>query len=110
MGPEEHIRLSRDSVTPDPQGMGEAKGIPQGHAEEKRLLPPPSEQLCETHISKGPPHLLHSYLCLLFFEDNLQDTNMCTECQVSHLWKLGSETMCLGPALACLLVQYAVNT
>lgn len=49
VGPEEHIRLSRDRVTPDPQGMGGAKGIPQGHAEEKCLLPPPSEhQLCET--------------------------------------------------------------
>lgn len=42
------------------------------------------------------PHLLNSYLCLLFFDDNLQDTNMYIEYRVSQSWKFESKTMCLG--------------
>lgn len=50
---EEHIRLNRERIAPDPQGMRGAKGIPQGDTEEKCLLPPPSEhQPCE--ILKRP--------------------------------------------------------
>lgn len=53
VGSEEHISLKRERVDPDPQGMGGVKGIPQGDAEEKCLLPPPSErQPCE--ILKTP--------------------------------------------------------
>lgn len=54
------------------------------------------EETIKLLFLRDHPHLLNSYLCLLFFDDNLQDTDMYIEYRVSQNWKFESKTMCLG--------------
>lgn len=68
----------------DPQGTGEPRGF---HSEHQ-----PCEILRRPFLGDHP-HVLNSYLCLLFFEDNLQDTKVHTECSVLQNWKFESEAI-----------------
>lgn len=90
---------SGELLTPKPHGMGGIQG--DSTRKHRNVFCPQSvnmnlEETNKLLFLRDHPHLLNSYLCLLFFDDNLQDTNMYIECRVSQNWKFESNSMCLG--------------